>query len=155
MIIIVFFLIRSHNDTGKDSNIELSHRSPSVLTFKKDEIFNAGELKSDGNIVGRVNVKYIDTKRSIFSEMYIIKNIDGKDYVLYTLKLDGFFELAIAYMKQDGFFHSGDKDIVFVPKEYGGFLGYHLVFIGNDFFLVQYLGLNNIKIFSSNCGVLE
>jgi hypothetical protein len=40
----------------------------------------------------------------------------------------------------DGTFRFGQRDLKFDEEEYGGFRGYQLLLIANDFFVVRYLG---------------
>jgi hypothetical protein len=58
--------------------------------FNKDDITLAGTLKtSDGSILGEIYVTYID--RNVFSSLYISKEVDNKNIIVYKINSDGFF----------------------------------------------------------------
>jgi hypothetical protein len=81
----------------------------------------------NGKDIGQINVKYIDNNHAIFSDLYVVKNIDGKNVIIYKITQDGFFRL-------------GQDELTFDAAKIGGFGGYGLVFVGNDFFIVQEIG---------------
>ena len=84
----------------------------------------------NGKDIGQIDVKYIDDQHTVFSDLYVAKNIAGKNIILYKITRDGFFRL-------------GQVEFTFDAAKIGGFGGYELVFIGNDFFIVQEVGADN------------
>ncbi|GEM_PF-2773087 len=132
ILIAVLFLVLKLNNRTQNNSIALPNVTPKVLTFNRDEVFNVWELKHKGSSIGQINVKYSNKDHIIFSELYVTRNIDGKDIILYKIN-------------EGGFFRFGDRDLGFDSKKYGGFLGYRLLLIGNDFLVVQYLGIDSSK----------
>jgi hypothetical protein len=123
-IISVFMLFHQPPKQVADdinSYIKLPTSTPAALVFNKSEITSLHNLVHNEKDIGQINVKYTDDKHMIFSDLYVVKNIDGKDIILYKITKDGFFRL-------------GQEEFTFDSAEIGGFGGYELVFIGNDFF---------------------
>jgi hypothetical protein len=98
--------------------------SLSAITLKKDEVSFLHSLVHKGEDIGQIVVKYTDSKHVIFSELYVVKKINGNYNILYKIS-------------QDGFFRFDGEEFQFDANKLGGFGGYRLVFLGNDFFLVQ------------------
>ena len=92
--------------------------------FNKGEITSIRNFGHNGKDIGQINVKYVDDKHTIFPDLYVAKNIVGKNIILYKITQDGFFRL-------------GQIEFAFDTAKIGGFGGYELVFVGNDFFIVQ------------------
>jgi hypothetical protein len=98
--------------------------SLSAITLNKDEVSFLHSLVHKGEDIGQIVVKYTDSKHVIFSELYVVKKINGNYNILYKIS-------------QDGFFRFDGEEFQFDANKLGGFGGYRLVFLGNDFFLVQ------------------
>jgi hypothetical protein len=129
---IVSTLILFHQPTESVSDnssnyIKLPTSTPAALVLNKSEITAVRNLAHNGKDIGQINVKYIDNGHAVFSDLYVVKNIEGKNIILYKITQDGFYRL-------------GQDEFTFNAAKIGGFGGYQLVFIGNDFFIVQEIG---------------
>jgi hypothetical protein len=120
---------------AQDDKLASSTSSLSAIALQRDEIYFVHNLVHKGEDIGQIAVKYTDSKDVVFSDLYVVKNIDGKNIILYKTTRDGFFRL-------DG------EDFQFDLNKLGGFGGYQLVFLGNDFFVVQELSADH-KSYSS------
>ncbi|SRR6266481_5042677 len=133
----LFVTIVFHSYSNTKNKIDTVHTPTTTTTlvasFKEDEITRVGELKYNGTTyVGDIYVRYTDKSRGIFSDLIVSRDVEGKNIILYKLTKDGFFRF-------------GERDIGFNEKEFGGFLGFIAPLIGNDFFVVQYLGADKTK----------
>ena len=122
---------------GTITNVEIAAPTTTPIlaaSFKEDEITKVGELRYNGSAyIGDVYVRYTDKRRNIFSDAIVSREENGKNIILYRLNKEGFFKF-------------GEPDVSFNEKEFGGFLGYITPLMGNDFFVVQYLGADKTKI---------
>jgi hypothetical protein len=123
-------------NVGKSVEVYTPTTTPNHrLSFNWSEITKAGELKFEGNYVADLNVRFIDKEHGRFSDLLVTRKIDGISRVLYSVSRDGMYSF-------------GEPDRLFIEDEYGGFGGYQLHLIANDFFVIRYLGKDESKVSS-------
>lgn len=127
---IVVFFVTSRSSLAtlvSGQCVTLPTSTPDTLVFNKNEITSVRNLVHNGKDIGQIYVKYVDNEHTIFSDLYVVENLEGKNNILYKITQEGFFRL-------------GQNEFTFDAAKIGGFGGYELAFIGNDFFIVQEIG---------------
>lgn len=93
------------------------------ITLNQNDVTLVKTLKTpDGTILGNVNVTYIT--KDVFTALYIVKEIDGKNIVLYKINSDGFFNTL------------GKEEAV----SKNNFYGYQFALIKDNYFVLHLLG---------------
>ena len=125
--------------TGKDPDGLASSNSGQIIGLIQQAIAAIQQMISILSVggggttyIGDIYVRFTDKSRNIFSDLIVSRNVDGKNLILYRVTKDGFFRF-------------GEQEFGFDEKEFGGFLGYVTPLIGNDFFVVEYLGADKTK----------
>jgi len=95
------------------------------LTFNQSDITLVKTLKtSDGTILGNVNVTYI--AEGVFTSLYIVKEVDGKNIIIYKINENGFFNVL-------GKEQAISKD---------NFYGYEFALVRDDYFVLHLVSAN-------------